>query len=69
MNRQCRKTRSALLPIMVAAALLAGCGETKTSVTNRVVSPEQESRDLQRALDAGAISPAEFQQQQRKLSR
>jgi hypothetical protein len=54
--------------IVVAALGLAACGSSaESTVTNRMVPPEQELRDLQRALQAGAISPAEYDQQRRKM--
>jgi hypothetical protein len=62
-------TASALRTAVVAAALaLAACGSSsQATVTNRMVTPDQELRDLQRALDAGAITPAEYQQQRQKI--
>jgi hypothetical protein len=55
--------------LLVAAAILAcpGCGSDET-VVNRMVSPQQESADLKRALDAGVITQAEYNEQIRKLT-
>lgn len=56
----------------LAAALLAlelilgGCAGAHREVTNRLVTPEQDQQDLQRALAAGAISPAEYEQMLRR---
>lgn len=57
----------------LAAALLAfelilgGCGGSHIEVTNRLVTPEQDRQDLQRALAAGAISQAEYEQMLQRL--
>jgi len=54
---------------MLAAALaLAGCGggTAETTTVNRMVTKEQELQDLQRALQFGAISQAEYEQERRK---
>jgi len=54
--------------VVIAALGLAACGgSSETSVNNRMVTPDQELRDLQRALQAGAITPAEYDQQRRKM--
>ncbi|HTP82233.1 MAG TPA: SHOCT domain-containing protein [Alphaproteobacteria bacterium] len=54
--------------VVLAALGLTACGSSsETTVTNRMVPPDQELRDLQRALQAGAISPAEYDQQRRKF--
>ena len=53
----------------VAAALaLGGCGggTAETRTVNRMVTKEQELQDLQRALQFGAISQAEYEQERRK---
>ena len=59
----------------VAAALLLGgllvlgaCGSGgKDPLVNRMTTPQQEATDLKRALDAGVITPAEFETQKRRL--
>jgi len=54
--------------LVATALLLASCGESEsTTVVNRLVSPAQEEADLKRALDAGAITPDEYQEQLQKL--
>ena len=54
--------------LVATALLLTACGSSKsTHVTNRVVSPAQEEADMKRALDAGAVSQAEYQQQIAKI--
>lgn len=64
---QLHRARAVLLVAMAAVAL-AGCSSGKhTVVTNRLVTPDQELHDLQRALDAGAITPAEYDQQRQKV--
>ncbi len=52
------------LIIFMACFALAGCGPDKNTITNRLVSPEQDRADLQRAHETGAISDEEY----RKLS-
>jgi hypothetical protein len=47
---------------------LAGCGSSShTSVTNRLVSKDQELTDLQRAYEFGALNRSEYEQQRRKI--
>ena len=60
---------TALRCAVVATALaLAACGSSsEATVTNRMVPQDQELQDLKRALDAGAITPAEYQQQRQKI--
>ena len=54
--------------LVATALLLASCGASdSTTVVNRLVPPAQEEADLKRALDVGAISPAEYQEQLNKL--
>jgi hypothetical protein len=46
---------------LCAALFAAGCGGSeRTSVTNVLVSPEQQRADLARARDLGIISEAEY---------
>jgi hypothetical protein len=65
--------RGKLLCVLAAAALfavpLAGCGggDASTQVQNSTVSKGQALIDLKRALDAGAITPAEYEKQRQKL--
>ena len=47
--------------------LLTSCGSDHTTITNRVVSPAQSEADLKRALDVGAISQSEYEEQLSKL--
>ena len=49
-----------------AAVLLTACGSSQT-VTNRLVPQAQAEADLKRALDAGAISQSEYQEELDKL--
>ncbi len=54
--------------LVATGLLLTSCGSSKqTTVVNRLVSPAQEEADMKRALDAGAISQAEYQQQIAKI--
>lgn len=59
------------LSLVTAAALVlsvAACGGgNKTVVVNRLVSQEQSLTDLKRALDAGAITQTEYDQQVQKV--
>ena len=62
------------IPAMMAAAslvatamLLTSCGSSSTTVTNRLVPPAQEEADLKRALDYGAITQSEYEEQLNKL--
>ena len=57
---------AAALPLLLCAGL-AACGSSDTKVVNRLVSPQQERADLQRALAMGAISQSEYDAQMRKL--
>lgn len=59
----------AVLFVAMATVALAGCGSDThhTVVTNRMVTQDQELQDLQRALNAGAISPTEYDQQRHKV--
>jgi len=52
--------------LVATALLLASCG-SHTTVTNRLVPPAQSEADLKRALDAGAISQSEYNDQIDKL--
>jgi hypothetical protein len=69
MSRRRRRVREAAIAASLALPLVAaGCGsDERTVVVNRMVSPEQAMSDLDRALAAGALSPAEYQEQRRKL--
>ncbi|HTY70284.1 MAG TPA: SHOCT domain-containing protein [Alphaproteobacteria bacterium] len=70
-----RRDIAMALPCALAAVALGltGCGsdgdepQSTVRITNPMVTPDQELRDLQRALQAGAISPAEYDQQRRKM--
>jgi hypothetical protein len=53
--------------LTAAPALLASCGSDRTTVTNRLVPAAQEEADLKRALDAGAITQSEYEEQLEKL--
>jgi hypothetical protein len=53
--------------LVATAMLVASCGSDSTTVTNRLVPPAQEEADLKRALDAGAISQSEYEEQIDKL--
>jgi hypothetical protein len=52
--------------LLAASALLTACGSSET-VHNRLVSPEQSAADLKRALDSGAITQEEDQEEMEKL--
>jgi hypothetical protein len=62
-----RSHASAIIALAAAALLLASCGSSET-VNNRLVSPEQSSADLKRALDSGAITQKEYEEEMEKLS-
>ncbi|MET1025682.1 MAG: hypothetical protein ABWY00_00835 [Dongiaceae bacterium] len=47
--------------------LLTACGSSHTEVTNRLVTQEQQMTDLKRALDYGAISQTEYNEQTKKV--
>jgi hypothetical protein len=53
--------------LVASALLLASCGSDHTTITNRLVPPAQSEADLKRALDAGAISQSEYNDQIDKL--
>ena len=54
--------------VVLAVLGLAACGgSSEATVNNRMVTQGQELQDLQRALDAGAITPTEYQQQRQKI--
>ena len=66
--RQFHATAVMAAASMVATAmLLTSCGSSSTTITNRLVSPAQEEADLKRALDYGAISQSEYEEQLDKL--
>lgn len=53
---------------LIAAGLLAGCtGHDTVIVHNRLVPKQQEAVDLQRAFEAGLLSPEEYEQQKHML--
>jgi hypothetical protein len=52
--------------LLSASMLLASCGSSET-VNNRLVSPEQSAADLQRALQSGAITQEEYNEEMKKL--
>jgi len=55
---------------LVLLACLAACGSTnKTTVSNVMVSPEQQRADLQRARDLGIISEQEYFQEVSEIGR
>jgi hypothetical protein len=54
--------------LVASALLLASCGSSQT-VHNRLVPNTQAEADLKRALDAGAITPDEYQEQIERLRR
>lgn len=56
-----------MLAAFGALAVLAGCGPTTETVHNRLVPKEQEAEDLRRALDAGLLTPEEYDAQRMKL--
>jgi len=53
--------------LLAAGTLLASCGSSSTTVTNRLVTEQQQETDLKRALDAGAITQDEYQEAIDKL--
>jgi len=66
--KQLHATDKMAAALLVATAmLLTSCGSDSTTVTNRLVPPAQEEADLKRALDAGAISQSEYEDQIEKL--
>jgi hypothetical protein len=63
-----RRRDAAIAAFLALPLVAAGCGgPERTVVVNRMVSSEQAASDLDRALAAGALSPAEYQEQRRKL--
>jgi hypothetical protein len=52
--------------LATVAPLLASCGSSNT-MTNRLVPQAQAEADLQRALQAGAITQSEYEDQLEKL--
>jgi cell division protein FtsX len=52
--------------LITPALLLTSCGSSQT-VHNRLVPQAQAEADLKRALDVGAISQSEYQEQLKKL--
>lgn len=58
-------TGAGLLLLLATAA--CGGSTDRTTVENRMVTQEQELKDLRRALDVGAISEEEYQDQRAKL--
>jgi hypothetical protein len=56
-------------PLAGALLLVAsGCSSSsEVKIVNRLVPKDQELSDLKRALDAGALSPTEYEQQRRKV--
>jgi hypothetical protein len=65
--------REKMLRVLAAAILfalpIAGCGggDSNTHVQSTTISKGQALIDLKRALDAGAITPAEYEKQRQKL--
>ena len=56
------------LALTLLIALAACSSTTSTTVVNRTVPKAQEATDLQRAFDAGLLSPAEYADQKTRLS-
>jgi hypothetical protein len=56
-----------MLAALGALAVLSACGPTTETVHNRLVPKEQEGVDLRRALDAGLLTPEEYDAQRLKL--
>ena len=58
--------------VMIAASLVAtallvtSCGSSQT-VNNRLVPPAQAEADLKRALDTGAITQSEYEEELKEL--
>jgi hypothetical protein len=52
--------------LMILAPLLTACGSSNT-MTNRLVPQAQAEADLQRALQAGAITQSEYEEELEKL--
>ena len=52
--------------LLSAGLLLSSCGSSET-VNNRLVTPEQSAADLQRALQSGAITQEEYNDEMEKL--
>ncbi len=64
--------RSVAIAVLLLAPLaLAGCGgggaKSETAIHNVTVSKGQELIDLKKALDADAISPADYEKQRRAI--
>lgn len=53
--------------LVTTTMLLTSCGSDSTTVNNRLVPLAQSEADLKRALDAGAISQSEYEEQLNKL--
>lgn len=55
--------------VLLAFVFLPGCGGGGASMKSDLttVSKGQELLDLKKALDAGAISPAEYEKQRKKI--
>src|SRR4051794_30864656 len=51
----------------IATALLLSSCESSQTVKNRLVAPAQAEVDLRRALDAGAISQSEYEEELKEL--
>ncbi|MDY0884502.1 hypothetical protein ACFPL7_04220 [Dongia soli] len=49
--------------LVATALLLASCGSDHKTITNRLVPMAQSEADLRRALDMGAISQSEYNDQ------
>ncbi len=65
--RQFHVTPVLAMSLLATTMLLTSCGSDSTTVTNRLVPPAQEEADLKRALDAGAISQSEYEEQLEKV--
>ena len=64
------RTAGHIVAALAGALLLVASGCSSSSevkIVNRLVPKDQELSDLKRALDAGALSPAEYEQQRRKV--
>ena len=53
--------------LVATAMLLTACGSDSTHVTNRLVPLAQEETDLKRALDYGALTQSEYEEQLEKV--
>lgn len=52
---------------LLLAVSACGGGSSQTTTTNRLTTQEQEMKDMRRALDVGAISEEEYEEQREKI--